>query len=119
MPSGLSAARRVCASVSSGNCWVGGKPSTADANTAYAQGGVAGVLIGARVFQGGMAALMVPQVMAIIHVTFPAGERGKVMGMFGGIVGSAAVAGPVSTNSSESQARNAAALSESSGARLG
>jgi EmrB/QacA subfamily drug resistance transporter len=54
-----------------------------------------GVLIGARVFQGGMAALMVPQVMAIIHVTFPAGERGKVMGMFGGIVGSAAVAGPI------------------------
>jgi EmrB/QacA subfamily drug resistance transporter len=54
-----------------------------------------GMLIGARVFQGGMAALMVPQVMAIIHVTFPANERGKVMGMFGGIVGSAAVAGPI------------------------
>lgn len=54
-----------------------------------------GMLIGARVFQGAMAALMVPQVMAIIHVTFPAGERGKVMGMFGAIVGSAAVAGPI------------------------
>ncbi|MBW8805159.1 MAG: MFS transporter [Catenulisporales bacterium] len=54
-----------------------------------------GVLIGARVLQGGMAALMVPQVMAIIHVTFPANERGKVMGMFGAIVGSAAVAGPI------------------------
>jgi EmrB/QacA subfamily drug resistance transporter len=54
-----------------------------------------GMLIGARVLQGGMAALMVPQVMAIIHVTFPANERGKVMGMFGGIVGSAAVAGPI------------------------
>jgi EmrB/QacA subfamily drug resistance transporter len=54
-----------------------------------------GMLIGARVFQGAMAALMVPQVMAIIHVTFPAEERGKVMGMFGGIVGSAAVAGPI------------------------
>ena len=42
-----------------------------------------------------MAALMVPQVLAIIHVTFPAEERGKVLGMFGGIVGSAAVAGPI------------------------
>jgi EmrB/QacA subfamily drug resistance transporter len=58
--------------------------------------GVAGgpaVLIGARFFQGAMAGLMVPQILAIIHVTFPPDERGKVFGLFGGILGSASVAG--------------------------
>ena len=54
-----------------------------------------GMLIGARVFQGSMAALMVPQVMAIIHVTFPPQERGKVFGVWGGVLGSASVAGVV------------------------
>jgi EmrB/QacA subfamily drug resistance transporter len=54
-----------------------------------------GMLITARFLQGGMAALMVPQILAIIHVTFPPEERGKVFGMFGGIIGSAAVAGPI------------------------
>lgn len=53
------------------------------------------ILIGARFLQGIMAALMVPQILAIIHVTFPASERGKVFGLFGGIVGSASVAGPI------------------------
>lgn len=52
-------------------------------------------LIWARFFQGAMAGLMVPQILAIIHVTFPRSERGKVFGMFGGVVGSASVAGPV------------------------
>jgi len=54
-----------------------------------------GMLIGARVLQGAMAALMVPQVLAIIHVSFPAGERGKVFGMFGAVVGLGAVCGPL------------------------
>ena len=54
-----------------------------------------GQLIGARFVQGAMAGLMVPQVLSIIHVTFPPGERGKVFGMFGGIVGSASVFGPI------------------------
>jgi EmrB/QacA subfamily drug resistance transporter len=53
------------------------------------------LLILARFLQGMMAALMVPQILAIIHVTFPPSERGKVFGMFGGIVGSASVAGPI------------------------
>jgi EmrB/QacA subfamily drug resistance transporter len=58
--------------------------------------GVAGgpaMLIGARFFQGAMAGLMVPQILAIIHVTFPPEERGKVFGLWGGILGSASVAG--------------------------
>jgi EmrB/QacA subfamily drug resistance transporter len=54
-----------------------------------------GMLIGSRFLQGTMAALMIPQVLAIIHVTFPPQERGKVFGIYGGVAGSASVAGPV------------------------
>jgi EmrB/QacA subfamily drug resistance transporter len=53
------------------------------------------MLIGARFLQGAMAGLMVPQILAIIHVTFPPEERGKVFGLWGGILGSASVAGLV------------------------
>ncbi|MGA5129441.1 MFS transporter [Streptomyces olivoreticuli] len=53
------------------------------------------LLVAARVLQGLMAAMMVPQVLSIIHVTFPAHERGKVFGMFGAIVGLGAVSGPL------------------------
>src|SRR5262249_39289309 len=51
------------------------------------------MLIGARFFEGAMAGLMVPQILAIIHVTFPLQERGKVFGIWGGVLGSASVAG--------------------------
>jgi len=51
------------------------------------------MLIGARFFEGVMAGLMVPQILAIIHVTFPLEERGKVFGIWGGVLGSASVAG--------------------------
>ncbi|MFD4139188.1 MULTISPECIES: MFS transporter [unclassified Streptomyces] len=53
------------------------------------------MLIASRLLQGATAALMVPQVLAIIHVTFPAHERGKVFGMFGAIIGLGAVSGPL------------------------
>ncbi|MER5640360.1 MFS transporter [Kitasatospora sp. NPDC002227] len=53
------------------------------------------MLVASRVLQGGTAALMVPQVLAIIHATFPAEERGKVFGMFGAMVGLGAVLGPL------------------------
>ncbi|QDY77252.1 MFS transporter [Streptomyces qinzhouensis] len=53
------------------------------------------MLIAARLFQGAMAALMVPQVLSIVHATFPAHERGKVFGLFGAIVGLGAVSGPL------------------------
>lgn len=53
------------------------------------------MLVGSRVLQGLMAALMVPQVLSIIHVTFPAEERGKVFGMFGAVAGLGAVSGPM------------------------
>ncbi|MFE9423892.1 MFS transporter [Kitasatospora sp. NPDC006697] len=53
------------------------------------------MLVATRVLQGATAALMVPQVLAIIHATFPAEERGKVFGMFGAVVGLGAVSGPL------------------------
>ncbi|GAA3372492.1 MFS transporter [Streptomyces sannanensis] len=53
------------------------------------------MLIASRILQGATASLMVPQVLAIVHATFPAHERGKVFGMFGAIVGLGAVSGPM------------------------
>ncbi|MFP3991496.1 MFS transporter [Streptomyces sp. E11-3] len=49
----------------------------------------------ARVLQGAFAAIMVPQVLAIIHVVFPAEERGKAFGLAGAIGGLAAIMGMV------------------------
>ncbi|MEW5632755.1 MFS transporter, partial [Streptomyces hydrogenans] len=53
------------------------------------------MLVASRLLQGAAAAMMVPQVLSIVHVTFPAHERGKVFGMFGAIVGLGAVSGPL------------------------
>jgi EmrB/QacA subfamily drug resistance transporter len=54
-----------------------------------------GLLIVSRLVQGGFAAMMVPQILSIIHVTFPANERGKVFGVYSAIGGLALVAGPI------------------------
>ncbi|MEU8591770.1 MFS transporter [Streptomyces sp. NPDC048664] len=53
------------------------------------------MLVASRILQGSMAAMMVPQVLSIVHATFPAHERGKVFGLFGAIVGLGAVSGPL------------------------
>jgi EmrB/QacA subfamily drug resistance transporter len=53
------------------------------------------VLIVARLFQGSMAALMVPQVMSLMQIMFKPHERGNVMGIFGALAGVAASLGPV------------------------
>ncbi|MGX2995257.1 MFS transporter [Streptomyces sp. JNUCC 64] len=53
------------------------------------------MLVAARILQGATAALMVPQVLSIVHATFPTHERGKVFGLFGAIVGLGAVSGPL------------------------
>ncbi|MER5298016.1 MFS transporter [Streptomyces lasiicapitis] len=53
------------------------------------------MLVASRILQGAMAALMVPQVLSIVHATFPAHERGKVFGLFGMVVGLGAVSGPL------------------------
>ncbi len=51
------------------------------------------VLIAARALQGIGAALMAPQVLSIIQVEFPAGERGRAMAILGLVQGAAAVGG--------------------------
>ncbi|MEU6217277.1 MFS transporter [Streptomyces sp. NPDC047022] len=53
------------------------------------------MLVASRILQGSMAAMMVPQVLSIVHATFPAHERGKVFGLFGAIIGLGAVSGPL------------------------
>jgi EmrB/QacA subfamily drug resistance transporter len=52
------------------------------------------VLIAARLFQGIGAALLAPQALTIITVTFPARQRGAAMGVFSGMTGLAAISGP-------------------------
>ncbi|MFI5865365.1 MFS transporter [Streptomyces sp. NPDC051546] len=52
-------------------------------------------LIAARVVQGVMAALMIPQVLAIIQTMYAPADRGKAIGMFGALAGTATVGGPV------------------------
>src|SRR5712664_2908622 len=52
-------------------------------------------LIAARVLQGLGGALLTPQTLAIIVTIFPAERRGAAFGVWGGVAGLAAVAGPV------------------------
>lgn len=52
-------------------------------------------LVVARLAQGCMAALMVPQVMSLMQVMYDPKERGAVMGMFGMLGGLAASLGPI------------------------
>ncbi|MFD6885482.1 MFS transporter [Streptomyces sp. NPDC059957] len=52
-------------------------------------------LIAARAVQGVMAALMIPQVLAIIQTMYAPKDRGKAIGMFGALAGLATVGGPI------------------------
>ncbi|KZM47676.1 MFS transporter [Labrenzia sp. OB1] len=54
-----------------------------------------GSLVVSRAVQGVAAAMMVPQVLAIVRVIFPEEERGKAIGLFGTISALGAVAGPL------------------------
>lgn len=52
-------------------------------------------LVGARVLQGATAAIMLPQVMALIQLMYPPHERISVLAVFGVVGGLAAVLGPI------------------------
>ena len=54
-----------------------------------------GMLIGSRVLQGLMGAIMFPQILSVIQVTFPPRERGTAYGMFGATIGLATITGPL------------------------
>lgn len=53
------------------------------------------VLVGSRVIQGVMAALMFPQALSVIQVSFQPRERGAALGIFGAVVGLATIMGPL------------------------
>ena len=55
----------------------------------------ADMLVFSRVVQGLMAALMYPQVLSVIQVTFPPRERAAAFGIFGSTIGIATIAGPL------------------------
>ena len=54
-----------------------------------------GMLITCRVIQGAMGAIMIPQVLSMIQVIFPAGERIKALAAFGVTAGLGTVSGPL------------------------
>ncbi|MGW5114330.1 MFS transporter [Streptomyces noursei] len=53
-----------------------------------------GVLIGSRALQGAGVALMIPQVLATLHVTFEGRNRSKAFGLYGAVLSIANVLGP-------------------------
>ncbi|MCQ0990578.1 MFS transporter [Jiella marina] len=53
------------------------------------------MLIAARLAQGLTAAMMMPQALALVQVTFPPAERGTAFSLFGVTAGLASVAGPL------------------------
>jgi EmrB/QacA subfamily drug resistance transporter len=55
----------------------------------------AGLLIAARAVQGSAAALVAPMSLALLSAAFPPAQRGKAMGIYGGITGLAVLSGPV------------------------
>ncbi|GAA0455387.1 MFS transporter [Streptomyces sp. NPDC046215] len=54
-----------------------------------------GVLIAARGLQGVGVAVMIPQILATLHVTFEGQNRSKVFGLYGAVMSLANVLGPV------------------------
>jgi EmrB/QacA subfamily drug resistance transporter len=54
-----------------------------------------GVLIIARLIQGGFAAMMLPQGFGVLREVFPAGEQQQAFAVFGPVIGFSAVLGPI------------------------
>jgi EmrB/QacA subfamily drug resistance transporter len=53
------------------------------------------MLIGSRVLQGLFGAIMFPQILSVIQVTFPPKERATAFGLFGATIGLATITGPL------------------------
>jgi len=53
------------------------------------------MLIASRVLQGLFGAVMFPQILSVIQVTFPPRERATAFGMFGATIGLATITGPL------------------------
>lgn len=82
--------------------WIGRKKSfilgmilfvAASALCGFATG--APFLIFSRVIQGIGAAILIPQVLSIIHVIFPPEEKGKAIGLYGAVSGLGLIAGQI------------------------
>ncbi|HEY2796018.1 MAG TPA: MFS transporter [Micromonosporaceae bacterium] len=54
-----------------------------------------GALIAARTVQGAASALVLPNAMAIVTAAFPPAQRGRALGIFTALMGTAVVAGPI------------------------
>jgi EmrB/QacA subfamily drug resistance transporter len=67
--------------------------TVASALTGAAQS--AAMLVGSRALQGGMAALMIPQVLSFIQVEFPAAERARAFAVYGMTFALGGVSGPL------------------------
>ena len=67
--------------------------TVASAACALAPG--AGTLIAARAVQGAGSAMIMPLALALLSAAFPPPQRGKVLGLFGGITGLGTLAGPL------------------------
>lgn len=65
------------------------------ASLACAAASAPALLITARVVQGGMSAMMVPQTLALIQLLYPATQRGRAVGLFAAVAGVATVGGPI------------------------
>ena len=53
------------------------------------------VLIAVRAVQGAGAAVMIPQILAVLHVTFAGSARARAFGLYGTVMSVGSVAGPV------------------------
>lgn len=65
------------------------------ASTACGLAPSTGVLIGARLCQGLAGAMMIPQGLGLMREVFPPDDLKKAFGLFGPVMGSAAMAGPI------------------------
>ncbi|MDP9819298.1 DHA2 family efflux MFS transporter permease subunit [Spirilliplanes yamanashiensis] len=74
--------------------YIGGMALFTAASAACGLAATPGQLIAARLVQGLGAALLTPQVLAIVSRTFPAERRGAALGVWGAVAGASAAAGP-------------------------